>query len=219
MPPPPPKDDTSLVKTPRPDITLGPLHDTIVQRLMERGWTKSKADRTLKLQQEQQILISDPTKQGILRFPNLVVEGKAYATGKQFFEAENQSLVSGTCMVNLQHQSTDLAELASSDCSDSKVPAIAFCISTEGPFLELSLVSTAIVEGNREFNMYIIKSCHVCVFDELLDWVLFLKDVVNWIGSIYLDDVVNKIILADKAGWGQVPNGTHISSNSQEVGI
>lgn len=217
--PPPSQGDMSLIKTPRPDITLGLLHDTIVKKLMEHRWTESKADRILRLQQERQILISDPTKHGILRFPVLVVEGKAYATGKQLFEAENQALVSGACMANLQHQLTDLADLASSDGSDSKVPAIAFCISTEGPILELCVISTATNEGNRKFNMYIIKSCHVCVFDELLDWLLFLKDVVNWAESIYLDDVVKKIMLADNAGWDQVPNRTDIPSTSQVVGI
>jgi hypothetical protein len=219
MPPPSPKEDMSLVKTPRPDITLGPLHDTIVERLMKLGWTKSKANRTLKLQQDRHILISDPTEQRILRFPNLVVEGKAYATGKQFFEAENQSLVSGVCMVNLQHQHTKLPDTASSDRSDSKVPAMAFAISTEGPFLELSLISTTTEEGQREFNMHTIKSCHVCVFDELLDWLSFLEDVVIWTGSIYLDDLVEKIILADSAGWGQLANGTPVPSTAQKVGM
>jgi hypothetical protein len=38
------------------------------------------------------------------------------------------------------------------------------------------------------------------VFDELLDWLSFLEDVVIWTGSIYLDDLVEKIILADSAG-------------------
>jgi hypothetical protein len=46
----------------------------------------------------------------------------------------------------------------------------------------------------------ILKSCHLCVFDELLDWLSFLEDVVIWTGSIYLDDLVEKIILADSAG-------------------
>lgn len=40
----------------------------------------------------------------------MVVEGKAHSTGKQVFEAQNQSLVSGACDTNLQPQNYDLAD-------------------------------------------------------------------------------------------------------------
>ena len=37
-----------------------------------------------------------------LAFPFAVVEGKAYSTGKQIFEAENQAAVSGACALKIQ---------------------------------------------------------------------------------------------------------------------
>lgn len=84
-PPPTSKAESSLIKTPRPDITVGPRHHLFVHTLVERAqlmelqgilrpgcWTKGYADRKLKTLQEQGMLISDPTQQGIIRFPAMV---------------------------------------------------------------------------------------------------------------------------------------------------
>lgn len=72
------------------------------------------------------MLISDLTQQGIIRFPAMVVEGRAYSTGKQVFEAQNQSIVSGACITNLQQQNSDLAKKAAPDPDRGKSCAFAF---------------------------------------------------------------------------------------------
>lgn len=106
--PPAPKADSSLVKTPRPDITVGPRHNLFVHTLVERAqmmeqkgilrpgcWTKGYADRKLKTPQDRGMLISDPTRQGIIRFPAMAVEGKAYSTGKQVLKHKISPLYLG----------------------------------------------------------------------------------------------------------------------------
>lgn len=95
-----------------------------------------KADDFLKVLQREQKLCSDPMQNFLnVRFPILVIEGKAYATGKTVFEAQNQAAVSGCCMVNLQQQLTDLFEGVFSNPRGGKTP-LAFSICTEGPHIE-----------------------------------------------------------------------------------
>ena len=114
MPPPPspllqPRQDNFILKTPRPDITIGPRHSTLVESLVVEGVNRIQADAFLKALQEQQTLCSDPSQEAInIRFPVLVVEGKSYSTGKFVFEAQNQAAVSGSCMMKMQHQLASL---------------------------------------------------------------------------------------------------------------
>ena len=64
-----------------------------------------------------------------------MIEGKAYATGKTVFEAQNQAVISAGCMVNFRQQSTDVTEGVFSDLEVGKIP-LAFSIGTEGPQIE-----------------------------------------------------------------------------------
>ena len=132
-PPPPPIQDIP-VKTPRPDVTVGLCHSTVVNALVARGLGEVKASDFLYTLQSQRVICSDTAKQGLIRFPPLVVEGKSYATGMTVFEAQNQAAVSGSCMTNLQHKLSRLAERASPRPYHSKVP-LAFSICTEGPHM------------------------------------------------------------------------------------
>lgn len=138
MPPPaaPSQSKQDPVNTPRPDFTTGLRHSTISNALVMRGFSKIKADDFLEVLQREQKLCSDPTQNFLnVRFPILVIEGKAYATGKTVFEAQNQAAVSGCCMVNLQQQLTDLFEGVFSNPGGGKTP-LAFSICTEGPHIE-----------------------------------------------------------------------------------
>lgn len=99
------------VRTPRPNFTIGFRHSTVSNVLIMRGLSEFKADDFLQGLQHQRKLCSDPMLNfSGIRFPILVIEGKAYATGKTAFEAQNQAVVSGACMVNLRQQLTDLFE-------------------------------------------------------------------------------------------------------------
>ena len=124
----------SPVKTPRLDLTIGFRHQTFIDALTFRGISRDKAYSFLNYLQQENILYSDVTIK--IRFPFIVIEGKAYATGKQIFEAQNQAAVSGSCIVNLQHTLADLtSRIRGSSCNDD-VP-LAFSITTEGPYHEL----------------------------------------------------------------------------------
>ena len=75
----------------------------VASALIKRGLSKYRADDLLKFLQREDKLCSDPTQNFLnVRFPIPVIEGKAYATGKSVFEAENQVAVSGSCIINLQ---------------------------------------------------------------------------------------------------------------------
>ncbi|KAI4261468.1 MAG: hypothetical protein L6R42_003331, partial [Xanthoria sp. 1 TBL-2021] len=81
------------VKTPRPDFTWGFYQSTITDALMERGLSKLQASGFLAALQRERKLCSDPTQHFLdIRFPILVIEGKAYTTGKTLFEAETKPL-------------------------------------------------------------------------------------------------------------------------------
>ena len=124
------------VKTPRPDFTIGLRHSKISNALMKRGLSKFKADDFLKVLQRERKLCSDPTQNFLnVRFPILVIEGKAYATGKTVFETQNQAAVFGGCMVNLRQQLNDLFEGVFSNLRGGKT-YLAFSICTEGPQIE-----------------------------------------------------------------------------------
>ncbi|KAL8698695.1 MAG: hypothetical protein Q9201_006430 [Fulgogasparrea decipioides] len=114
-PPSQPKQD-GAVKNPRPDCTIGYQHATVVGALMKLGLSKLKADGLIRMLQREGKLFSDPTQDFLdVRFPIQVIEGKAYATGKTNFEAEDQAAVSGACMVNVQQQLDELYEIVSPD--------------------------------------------------------------------------------------------------------
>ncbi len=124
------------VKTPRPDCTIGLSHSTLAHALSERGLKTSQADENLRGLQREHILYSDPTENFMnVRFPILVVEGKAYATGKTVFEAENQAAVAGSCMVNLLQQLTEVHDRCVPDSPHTKKAPLAFSLSTWGPLL------------------------------------------------------------------------------------
>src|SRR4051812_30366275 len=90
------------VKTPRPDISIGLCTDVILNALQSQGFTRievrdylSLLQRTQDLNRGEPILCSEPTQSSLgIQFPFLLVEGKAYATGKPIFDAQNQTAVS-----------------------------------------------------------------------------------------------------------------------------
>ena len=100
---PPPTKQEGAVKNSRPACTIGHHHSTYTDALEKLGLPSGNANDLLALLQRQQILLSDPTADYVdVRLPIQTLEAKAYATGKTIFEAENQAVVSGACMVNQQ---------------------------------------------------------------------------------------------------------------------
>ena len=214
MPQPPPKQDI-LVKTPRPDITAGLRHSTIIDALVARDLNQTEADDLLRTLQQQQMLCSDPAQQALpIRFPPMVVEGKSYATGKPVFEAQNQAAVSGSCMTNLQHKLADLTERASSGSYQSKAP-LAFSICTEGPHMELWAHYTTLQDGVRMYNMKILKTCHASLQEGIVEFLIVVDSLMGWARTDFLDEVAEQLVLVERAGraqlatWSDAPEGVN----------
>lgn len=205
MPPPAalsqPKQDA--LKTPRPDFTVGLRHSTISNALMKRGLSKFKADDFLKFLQRERKLCSDPTQNFLnVRFPILVIEGKAYATGKTVFEAQNQAAVSGACMVNLRQQLTDLFEGVFSNVRGEKTH-LAFSICTEGPQIEFWVHYTLSEDNVRSHYMNIFRTCYGSLQGGLEDFLMDVERLMGWTKDDFLKEVTDQLCeLANRAVRG-----------------
>jgi hypothetical protein len=196
---PPPSLPVIPVKTPRPDITAGLRHSTVVHALVARGLGKIKASKILETLQQQQVLCSDPVQQALpIRFSHMVVEGKSYSTGKPVFEAQNQAAVSGSCMTNLQHMLTDLTKRASPGSYHSNAP-LAFSICTEGPHMELWVHYTTLTEGVRMYNMNILKTCHASIEEGVVDFLTMVDLVMDWASTDFLNEIAEQLLLLARA--------------------
>lgn len=196
-----------MVKTPRPDITMGLRDTTVIEKLKDKGLRALEASDFLKALQNQQALYSNPLQPAYpLRFPPLVVEGKSYSTGRPVFEAQNQAAVSGSCMTNLQHKLTELTERSSPRSHQRKDP-LAFSICTEGPMMQLWVHYTTLMDGERMYNMNILRICHASTQPFLQEGVReFFKavyGVMQWATVDFLDGLVEQLDLVWRAGQRQ----------------
>jgi len=205
MPPPaaPSQSKQDSVKTPRPDFTIGLRHSTISNALMKRGLSKFKADDFLKVLQRERKLCSDPTQNFLnVRFPILVIEGKAYATGKTVFEAQNQAAVSGVCMVNLRQELTDLFEGVFSNLRGRKTP-LAFSICTEGPQIEFWVHYASSEDNVRSHYMNIFRTCYGSLQGGLEDFLTDVERLMRWTKDEFLKEVADQLCkLANHAARG-----------------
>ncbi|MCJ1470383.1 hypothetical protein MMC07_009028, partial [Pseudocyphellaria aurata] len=181
------------VKTPRPDFTIGLRHSTISNALIKRGLSKFKADDFLQGLQRERKLYSNLTQNFLnVRFPILVIEGKAYATGKTVFEAQNQASVSGGCMVNLRQQLTDLFEGVFLNLRGRKTH-LAFSICTEGPQIEF-WVHYALSEDNvRSHYMNIFRMCYRSLQGGLEDFLMDVERLMRWTKDEFLKEVADQL--------------------------
>ena len=196
MPPPPcpPKQDAGGVKTPCPDITIGLHHEIVAAKLESVGVPKPYADDLMKSLQDEKVLISCPAQSALLlRFPPLVLEGKSYATGKTLYEAQNQAAVSGSMMLVLQNQ---LSELAGSYSPKSP---LAFSICSEGPVMELWVHYNTFDPSVRYYNMHFFQSCHASSLDTVVAFFLVVLRIMRWVKSHVLDDIAEKLLRVWKA--------------------
>ena len=204
MPPPPlpllqPRQENFILKTPRPDITMGLSHSALIESLVVAGVDVMAADDFVKTLEDQQTLCSDPSQEAInIRFPVLVVEGKSYSTGKFVFEAQNQAAVSGSCMMKMQHQLADLFDLIAPRSHDKKEP-LAFSICTQGPYMELWAHYTTSVSGIRKYNMNIVQVCNALILDGVLDFLVIVDRVLSWACSEFVDNVAKQLALMENA--------------------
>lgn len=216
MPPPPPpqarlrgdqETDRSLVKTPRPDVTVGIRNAVLIQKLQGNNLDIDAAETLFSLQEQttyrngnlEPLLSSEPTTRPLMiNFPFLIVEGKSYATGKPVFEAQNQAAVSGACALKILHDLADLANQAdraegSSGSHTVNAHPLVFSICTEGPSHELWAHYTVVEGGVRKFNMSILKTCHASIRSEVLRFLTAVDNVISWGSGDFLDGVAERL--------------------------
>lgn len=187
------------VKTPRPDCTIGLSHSTLAHALSERVLKTSQADGFLRGLQREHILYSDPTENFMnVRFPVLVVEGKAYATGKTVFEAENQAAVAGSCMVNLLQQLTDVHDRCVPDSPHMNEAPLTFSISTWGPLLQFWVHYPLVEDNITSYHMSVLKTCHACIADELEDFLLMSQQLMSWNKDDFLTKITRQLFAVAK---------------------
>ncbi|KAL8721196.1 MAG: hypothetical protein Q9225_002082 [Loekoesia sp. 1 TL-2023] len=197
-------------KTPRPDISIGLRNDVVVDTLQSQGLTEFEANDFLEYLQEtkarnrsEPILCSKPTQRALhIRFPFLLVEGKAYATGSPVYDAQNQAAVSGACALEILHDLDDLAGRADPE-SRSRDQPIVFSICTEGPYHELWAHYTTKKDGVRMYNMVILKTCNAVLHDELFGFLVAVDNVMSWAVGHFLENIAKQ--LGEVAKAAKVP--------------
>ncbi|KAL8792750.1 MAG: hypothetical protein Q9195_004637 [Heterodermia aff. obscurata] len=193
-----PREDT--IKTPRPNFTIGLRHSSIAKEMMECGLSKAKADEFLKFLQRERKLCSDPTQNFLdVRFPVLVIEGKAYATRETIFEAQNQAAVSGACMVNLRQQLNDISHEISNKYKDGKT-RLAFSICTEGPQIEFWVHYALSEDGMRCHYMNVFRTCHGSLQSGLETFLIDVDRLMGWTKDEMLNEIAYQLtVVADYA--------------------
>lgn len=186
------KEDRSPVKTPLPDLSIGIDLDALISALSQ-DLDKDKATEFIDwLQKEmvqhepgaplEPVLILVPAPRALdLAFPFAVVEGKAYSTGKQIFEAENQAAVSMACAHNILHR---LDHMANRGETANAQPRVLFSFTTQGPIHELWAHWTVVRGGVRTFESKLWDSWNGLVQERAAEFIVKLNNVCIWgIGS------------------------------------
>ncbi|KAL8783257.1 MAG: hypothetical protein Q9213_004769 [Squamulea squamosa] len=183
------------VKTPRPDITWGFHRSAITNALKKRGLSEYQANRFLEALQREQKLCSDPTQHFLaVRFPILVIEGKAYATGKTLFEAENQAAVSGSSMLILQRQLEHLHDNIVLDSNvDREKSPFAFSLCTQGPIMELWVHHIVSDADGTEYHMNLLATCHGSLCGELERFLIQIDCLIGWYKHDFLGEIADQL--------------------------
>ncbi|KAI9856814.1 MAG: hypothetical protein M1813_008751 [Trichoglossum hirsutum] len=208
MPPPAPvpvpekEDDRSPVKTPHPDLLIGIDLEALISALSSQGLEKDDAAEFIDWLQDEMVqhepdrplepmLLLVPAPRALdLAFPFAVVEGKAYSTGKQIFEAENQAAVSMACAHNLLHC---LDRMADRGTTTETQPRVLFSITTQGPIHELWAHWTVVKGGVRVFESKLWDSWNGLVLERAEDFIVKLNSVCLWGTGPFLKTVVEPL--------------------------
>jgi hypothetical protein len=215
MPPPGPpvpekEGDRYPIKNPRPDLSIGTDLTALISALSSPNLNKAKATAFIDWLQNEMVqhepdgplepmLILVPAPRALdLAFPFAVVEGKAYSTGKQIFEAENQAAVSGACALKIQ---LDLDSLVNSGTIRSGVlptssntqSPLFFSITTQGPIHELWYHWTVDEDGVRKFESKLLDSCNALVLERGEDFMVKLNNVGSWGTGPFVKSMVERL--------------------------
>ena len=194
----PEEEDRSPVKTPHPDLSIGIDLDALISPLSQ-DLDEDKATEFIEWLQKEMVqhepgaplepmLISVPAPRALdLAFPFAVVEGKAYSTGQQIFEAENQAAVSMACAHNILHR---LDRMANRGNTANTQPRVLFSITTQGPIHELWAHWTVVKGGVRIFESKLWDSWNGLVQERAVEFIVKLNSVCVWGTGSFMASVV-----------------------------
>ena len=139
-----------------------------------------------------------------LAFPFAVVEGKAYSTGKQIFEAENQAAVSAACALKIQLDLDAMVDRASTSSDTTALsdtdPPLFFSVTTQGPIHELWVHWTVVEDSVRTFNAKLLDSCNALLLPRGEEFIGKLYNVCLWGSGRFLESVAMRLgTVANKA--------------------
>jgi hypothetical protein len=209
MPPPGPfvtekEEDRYPVKTPRPDLSIGIDLTALISALSSQNLKKAKATEFIEWLQntliqrkvggpyEPALILVPATRALDLTFPYVVVEGKAYSTGKHIFEAENQAAVSGACALKIQLDLDSLANSGTVTFSTTQ-PPLFFAITTEGPIHELWYHWTVDEDEVRKFESKLLDSYNVLVPERGEEFLVRLRNIGRWGHGPFMKSVVERL--------------------------
>lgn len=214
MPPPAPpsgleKDgDRTTVKTARPDISMGIQVSVLHSALARLNLKTLRAKKFFSFLQHKKVyregllesaLIAIPASRALdLAFPFAVVEGKAYSTGKQIFEAENQAAVSGACALKIQLCLDDLVKRATADpdatptSTNISIPLV-FSITTQGPTHELWVHYIDFEDGVRTFNSALLETSNGALLKTVEPFMVAVDSMCFWGCGSFLDSVMERL--------------------------
>ena len=191
MHPPPPLGHS--IKTPRPDISIGIQLTALISALSSQNLNEVIAETLLTWLQNEMVqhepggpleptLIPIPARRALnLAFPFAVVEGKAYLTSKQIFEAENQAAVSGACGLKIQLDLNNLVDHGATDSdalptTSNTEPPLFFTICTQGPIHEIWAHWTVVEDGVRVFGSKLLDSYNALLLEQEEDFIVELNN-------------------------------------------
>ena len=193
------EEDRSPAKTPRPDLSIGIDLDALISALSSQNLNKDKATEFIDWLQNEKIqhetdeplkpmLLLIPAPRALdLAFPFAVIEGKAYSTGKQIFEAENQAAVSVACAHNILRCLDRMANRGKTMNTQTRV---LFSITTQGPIHELWAHWTVVKGGVLVFESKLWDSWNGLVSERAADFLGKLNSICVWGTGPFMQSVV-----------------------------
>ncbi len=211
-----------IPKTPRPDITIGLQLGAFASALSSQALTEedvilffSYLEQEMERRDpdglEEPMLISRPAPCAAnLVFPFAVDEGKAYLTGRQIAEAENQAAGTGACALRMQLRLDELVKrIPTEPLDDLPVPSenqilhlpspsedqipLFFSICTEGPVHVLYVHWTDVKGRRRKYNTMPLKCVYGMLLDGLVDFFVILDNVLRWGTGHFLESLVTRM--------------------------
>ncbi|KAE8402482.1 hypothetical protein BDV37DRAFT_295336 [Aspergillus pseudonomiae] len=191
------------LKDPRPDICVGLSDDSLADSL-EHTKSRDIAQSLSFDMQDTSTLISDPhVTPLVLRFPFLIVEAKAGATGGNLYQAQNQAAVGGSTALLILKSLSDLVDSQdlnreNQDCVEASPESgqatpdiklnLAFSITTEWPVHELWLHFRS---PNEDFQMVCIGIWRTTSKNGSLNFLRHLSAVLSWGNGEFKDNLVS----------------------------